>query len=187
MEEQHFAPFYKNTDSNYDDDNSFSGDSSLEVTSNIDENESELIGLSTYLHLDSTNGDVSDGHSDQTSKWPETPPISSDSSDIEQLDNSQQESLSTSESTNSNIQEKCFKRKRRQWNIKEKLDAVALFNKNKSAKRKRLDGGVKKLVYVDLDHKLFIWYRSRRTDPKDKSLVPADVRREKVTFRRLEK
>ncbi|CAF4428767.1 unnamed protein product, partial [Rotaria magnacalcarata] len=30
MEEQHFAPFYKNTDSNYDDDNSFSGDSSLE-------------------------------------------------------------------------------------------------------------------------------------------------------------
>ncbi|CAF5185558.1 unnamed protein product, partial [Rotaria magnacalcarata] len=109
MEEQHFAPFYKNTDSNYDDDNSFSGDSSLEVTSNIDENESELIGLSTYLHLDSTNGDGSDGDSDQTSKWPETPPISSDSSDIEQLDNSQQESLSTSESTNSNIQEKCFK------------------------------------------------------------------------------
>ncbi|CAF4340238.1 unnamed protein product, partial [Rotaria magnacalcarata] len=59
----------------------------------------------------------------------------SDSSDIEQLDNSQQESLSTSESTNSNIQEKCFKRKQRQWNIKEKLDAVALFDKNKSKRK----------------------------------------------------
>ncbi|CAM4989512.1 unnamed protein product, partial [Rotaria socialis] len=58
--EQHLAPFYKNTDSNYDDDNSSSGDSILEVTSNIDENESELIRLSTYLHLDSTNGNSRD-------------------------------------------------------------------------------------------------------------------------------
>jgi hypothetical protein len=45
----------------------------------------------------------------------------------------------------------------------------------------------KKLVYVDLNHRLFIWYRSKRTDPNDTTLAPADIRREKVTFRQLKK
>ncbi|CAF4835496.1 unnamed protein product, partial [Rotaria socialis] len=48
-------------------------------------------------------------------------------------------------------------------------------------------GGGKKLVYVDLDDQLFTWYRSRRTDPTHKSIASADIRREKVTFRHLEK
>jgi hypothetical protein len=50
-----------------------------------------------------------------------------------------------------------------------------------------LNGGGKKLVYVDLNAQLFAWYRSRRTDPKDTTLNPADVKREKVTLRHLEK
>ena len=54
-------------------------------------------------------------------------------------------------------------------------------------KRKRLNGGGKKLVFAELDHRLLLWYRSKRTDPRDESITPIDVRREKVTLRRLEK
>ena len=54
-------------------------------------------------------------------------------------------------------------------------------------KRNRLDGAGKKLVYGDLNDQLFAWYRSRRTDPNNKSIDPADIRREKVTLRHLEK
>ena len=55
------------------------------------------------------------------------------------------------------------------------------------SKRKRLEGGGKKLVFVDLDQHLFAWYRSRRTDPRDTSLAPIAIRREKVTLRHLER
>ena len=48
-------------------------------------------------------------------------------------------------------------------------------------------GGGKKLVFVDLDHRLILWYRSRRTDPRGISLPATDIRREKVTLRHLEK
>lgn len=139
MEEQHLVPFFNDTDSNRDDDDNSIDDSSLEVTSTIDENECELIRLSTYLNLDSTIDD--EGDDDQASKWPETPPSSSNSSDIEQFDDSQQGSSSTLASNNDNTQEKCIKRKRRQWNIKEKLDAVALFDKNKSKRKTALMKG----------------------------------------------
>lgn len=54
-------------------------------------------------------------------------------------------------------------------------------------KRKRLNGGGKKLVFHDLDVRLMSWYRSKRTDPKDSSIPSSDIRRDKVTLRRLEK
>ncbi|CAF4384638.1 unnamed protein product, partial [Rotaria sp. Silwood2] len=206
MEEQHLASISDDEGSSFDDDNSSDGDSSVEVTSTIDECENELVRLSTYLQLESEF----DNDDDQNFEWPEPPSTlhSSDSSDIEELRDSQQVLLSTTLVNNGDIQEQYTKRKRRQWTVKEKLDAVTLFEKNqskrktskktgctpaqlrnwiKSGKRKRLEGGGKKLVYVDLDHQIFAWYRSRRTDPKDKSLAPADIRREKVTFNHLEK
>ncbi|CAM2725583.1 unnamed protein product, partial [Rotaria socialis] len=185
MEEEHLVRFYADEDSSFDDRNSSDDHSSVEVTSSIDECENELVRLSTYLQLESDyeNGD------DQAIEWPEPPPslISPDSSDIEELSDSHQVILSATSLHNDNIQEKCTKRKRRQWTIKEKLIAVTLFDKNQSGKRKQLGGGGKKLVYVDLDDQLFTWYRSRRTDPTHKSIAPADIRREKVTFRHLEK
>ena len=42
-------------------------------------------------------------------------------------------------------------------------------------------------MFIDLDHRLLLWYCSRRTDPRDTSIKPTDVRREKVTLRQLEK
>ena len=42
-------------------------------------------------------------------------------------------------------------------------------------------------MFVDLDRRLLLWYRSRRTDPRDTSVPPSDIRREKVTLRHLEK
>ena len=50
-----------------------------------------------------------------------------------------------------------------------------------------MNGGGKKLVYVDLNDRLICWYRSKRTDPKDTTIAPGDVRRERITLRRLEK
>ena len=50
----------------------------------------------------------------------------------------------------------------------------------------RLDEGGKKLTYVDLDSRLFAWCREKRTDPASITNV-SDVRREKVTFRQLER
>ncbi|CAF1428919.1 unnamed protein product [Rotaria sordida] len=195
MEEQHLASLSDDEGSSFDDDNSSDSDSNVEITSTIDECENELVRLSTYLQLESEF----DNDDDQNFEWPEPPSTlnSSDSSDIEELRDSHQVLLSTTPFNNGVIQEQYIKRKRRQWTVKGKLDAVALFGKNQSkrksakktgcGKRKRLEGSGKKIVYVDLDHQLFAWYRSRRTDPKDKSLAPADIRREKVTFSHLEK
>ncbi|CAM4943318.1 unnamed protein product [Rotaria socialis] len=60
----------------------------VEVTSSIDECENELVRLSTYLQLESDY----ENDDDQAIEWPEPPPslISPDSSDIEELCDSQQ-------------------------------------------------------------------------------------------------
>ncbi|CAF1400187.1 unnamed protein product [Rotaria sordida] len=158
MEEQHLASLGDDEGSSFDDDNSSDSDSNVEVTSTIDEPENELVRLSTYFQLESQF----DNDDDQNFDWPEPPSTlySSDSSDIEELRDSQQVLFSTKSFNNGDIQEQSTKRKRRQWTIKEKLDAVTLFENNQSGKQKRLEGGGKKLVYVDLDHRLFAWYRS---------------------------
>ncbi|CAF3267855.1 unnamed protein product [Rotaria sp. Silwood2] len=218
MDEQHLAPLSADEDSRFDGYSS-SDDASVEVTSTVDECENELVRLSTCLQLESEF----DNDDDQAFEWPEPPPtlLSSSSSDIEELADSQQVVLSTTSFNNGDTQEKSNSCKRRQWSIKEKLDAIALFDKNQSkrktanekgctpaqlrnwihnkenllkmyknkkgGKRKRLEGGGKKVVYADLDSRLFTWYRSRRTDPNDQSRAVADIRRERVTLRHLEK
>ncbi|CAF4412962.1 unnamed protein product [Rotaria sp. Silwood2] len=168
MDEQHLAPLSADEDSRFDGYSS-SDDASVEVTSTIDECENELVRLSTYLQLESEF----DNDDDRAFEWPEPPPtlLSSRSSDIEELADSQQVVLSTTSFNNGDAQEKSKKCKRCQWSILEKLDAIALFDKNQSkrGKRKRLEGGDKKVVYADLDSRLFTWYRSRRTDPNDQS------------------
>ncbi|CAF1523278.1 unnamed protein product [Rotaria sordida] len=160
MEEQHLASLSDDEGSSFDDDNSSDSDSNVEAASTIDECENELVRLSTYLQLESEF----DNDDDQNFEWPEPPSTlnSSDSSDIEELHDSQQMLLSTTPSNNGVIQEQYIKRKRRQWTVKEKLDAITLFENNQSGKRKRLEGGGKKNA-------------------------PADIRREKVTFSHLEK
>ncbi|CAF4185823.1 unnamed protein product, partial [Rotaria sordida] len=143
MEEQHLASLSDDEGSSFDDDNSSDSDSNVEAASTIDECENELVRLSTYLQLESEF----DNDDDQNFEWPEPPSTlnSSDSSDIEELHDSQQMLLSTTPSNNGVIQEQYIKRKRRQWTVKEKLDAITLFENNQSGKRKRLEGGGKKM------------------------------------------
>ncbi|CAF4738728.1 unnamed protein product [Rotaria sp. Silwood2] len=223
MNEQHLESLYDDKDSTSDSCNSSDDDSSVEITSTIDKGENELVRLSTYLQLDSEE----ENDDDKNFEWPDPPPslLSSSSDDVdvdvEESSDFHQVVLPTASCVHVNIQEKSIKRKRRQWSIKEKLDVIALFDKNQSKRKtareegcttaqlrnwlknkenllemykkkkdrksKRLKGGGKKLVYADLNDRLFTWYRSRRTDPKDESLASCDIRREKVTLRHLRK
>lgn len=58
------------------------------------------------------------------------------------------------------------------------------------SKRRRLHGGGKKLKYKDLDTRLLTWFHERRTPIAATSTDAAsaiDIRREKVTFRQLQR
>jgi len=135
MEEEHLVPIYQyeNSVSDHSDhsDNSSSDDSDIEITSNVDEAENELIRLSTYLQFDSEN----DTDDDETFDWPAPPPplihSNSSTSDDEEQNNSLQVILPTSSSDNG-ILKQSIKRKRRQWSVKEKIYAIQLFEKNQS-------------------------------------------------------
>jgi hypothetical protein len=61
MEEQHLLSLgVVDEDSSFNDYNSSDDDSSVEITSTIDEYESELVRLSTYLQLESDEDDGDD-------------------------------------------------------------------------------------------------------------------------------
>jgi hypothetical protein len=61
MEEQHLLSLgVVDEDSSFNDYNSSDDDSSVEITSTIDEYESELVRLSTYLQLESDDDDGDD-------------------------------------------------------------------------------------------------------------------------------
>jgi hypothetical protein len=61
MEEQHLLSLgVVDEDSSFNDYNSSGDDSSVEITSTIDEYESELVRLSTYLQLESDEDDGDD-------------------------------------------------------------------------------------------------------------------------------
>ncbi|CAF1246010.1 unnamed protein product [Adineta steineri] len=219
MNEEHLAPLIDDVNLITSDCDSSDVDSSVEIVSNVDENENELIRLSTYLHLESSEEE----NNDQDSEWPAPPsPCNiSNSSDIDEYDNSPSASLPTASNNHHHIQAKRIKGTRRSWSVKEKLTAVAAFEKNlskrktakhhgcttaqlrswlknkenlyatlqkkKGNKRKRVEGGGRKLVFVDLDHQLFIWYRTKRSDPKDITLSSGEIKRERITFRHLMK
>jgi hypothetical protein len=142
-QEEHLAPLPV-ADTQADSNNSDSDeDSNVEVTSNVDENESELVKWTTYLQI---NGEDSD--EDDTSVQPSTL-VSYSSSDL----SSDNENLvlsshppssnthsnivlsSTSPSTNVN------KRKRHQWTVSEKLNAVTRFEKNNSKRQTAKETG----------------------------------------------
>lgn len=58
------------------------------------------------------------------------------------------------------------------------------------SKRKRINGAGMKIKYIDLDSHLFIWFLERRSAPvisHTSTTAPIDIRREKVTFRRLQR
>ena len=58
------------------------------------------------------------------------------------------------------------------------------------SKRKRVNGGGKKVKYIDLDIRLLSWFREQRSPPissNTATTAPIDIRREKVTFRRLQR
>ena len=53
-----------------------------------------------------------------------------------------------------------------------------------------MNGGGKKLKYKDHDSRLLAWFHRRRSPPMDisnSSKPAADIRREKVTFRQLQR
>ncbi|CAF4541737.1 unnamed protein product [Rotaria sp. Silwood2] len=87
-----------------------------------------------------------------------------------------------------NDTKKTSKRKRRQWSIFEKLNAINTFKSNGSRKRRRLGGAGKKLKYIDLDLKLLVWFRERR-GKIDSSFTNCNknlnISREKVTLKQL--
>jgi hypothetical protein len=131
MEEQHLEPLSYDEETTFDNCDSSDDDSSVEITSTIDESENELVRLSTYLQLESD--DESDDQ--RNFEWPDPPSFltCSSSSDVEEVNDTQQVMISTTPIMNTDdTQEKSMKRKRRQWTIKEKLRAVALFDKIQS-------------------------------------------------------
>lgn len=143
MEEQHLEPLLGDEGSDSDSLDGSDDDSSVEITSTIDEDENELVHLSTYLHLNSED----ESNDEQSFEWPDPPtPLSSSSShDIEELNNTQEVAVVSATSDTSaaiiNTKEKSMKRKRRQWTIKEKLDVIALFDKNQSKRRTAKEKG----------------------------------------------
>jgi len=137
--DEHLLLLGSDEDSCSDDDNSSDDDSSVEITSNPDECESELIRLSTYLQLESG----ADNDDDQTFEWPDPPSslLSSCSSNDDQSNDSQQMLPPSTSNDNVHAQGNSTKRKRRQWTIKEKIDAVVLFEKNHNKRETAMKKG----------------------------------------------
>jgi len=50
-----------------------------------------------------------------------------------------------------------------------------------------LGGAGKKLKYIELDLQLLAWYRQQRTKIDPNSTTTMNIRREKVTFKRLQR
>jgi len=50
-----------------------------------------------------------------------------------------------------------------------------------------LAGAGKKLKYIELDLQLLAWYRQQRTKIDPNSTTTMNIRREKVTFKRLQR
>ncbi|CAF4521138.1 unnamed protein product, partial [Rotaria sp. Silwood2] len=71
--------------------------------------------------------------------------------------------------------------------IKNKDELLKLSSRKKGNKRKRLDGGGKKLTYVYLDSRLFAWYRQKRTAPGSTTTPVSDIRKERITLRQLQR
>ena len=169
MEEQHLEPLLGDKGSDSDSHDSSDDDSSVEITSTIDEDENELVHLSTYLHLNSED----ENDNEQSFEWPDPPSSlsSSSSDDIEELNNTQEVMVVSATSNTSaatvNIKENSMKRKRRQWTIKEKLDAIALFDKNQSKRKTAKKKGCTTAQlrnWIENKEDLFKMYKKKKGD-----------------------
>ncbi|CAF3269661.1 unnamed protein product [Rotaria socialis] len=80
----------------------------------------------------------------------------------------------------------CATKQLRMW-IKNKDELIKLSSQKKGKKRMRRNGAGKKLIYVDLDSRLLTWYRQKRTAPGSTTTPITDIRKEKVTFRYLQR
>ncbi|CAF3709310.1 unnamed protein product [Rotaria sp. Silwood1] len=169
--EEHLAPLPGVVTNSLLDESSSDDDSCVEITSVVDENENELIKWTTYLQLNSDSNDDSDENYSSTQPAPLVNYSSSESSsDNENLLQSSHQS--TSSNNNSNV------------DITSSSTSTIM---KKRKKRKRLDGGGKKFTYVELDSRLFAWYRQKRTDSGSTTIPASDIRKERVTFRQLER
>ena len=142
-------------------------DSCVKITSAIDENENELIKWTNYLQLDSNSDENSDENYPSTrlislGRYSSSKPSSDD-------ENSSQLSYRCASSNNANIT---------YMSSSSTSDAIE--------KRKRLDAGEKKLIYVDLDSRLLAWYREKRTAPGSTTASVSEIRKERATFRQLQ-
>ncbi|CAF1530970.1 unnamed protein product [Adineta steineri] len=207
--EEHLAPLPGVITNSLLDESSSDNDSSVEVTSIVDENEYELIKWTNYLQFNSDLDDDSDDNysSTQSASLVNYSSSESSSDDENLLQSSHQAASSnnnsTVDTTSSSTSTTIKKRKRRQWTVNEKLNAIVYFEKNNNKsqtasdigcatkqlrkKRTRRNGAGERLTYVDLDSRLLVWYRQKRTDPGSTTTPVADIRKEKVTFRYLQR
>ena len=138
IEEEHLCLVYESEDPNFDGGDSSGDDSSVEITSNIDQCEGGLIRLSTYLRLkseDDVDHDSSSVCNDEPFEWPDPHScLSSPGSlnSVEPAESDQSVLLSTTSADCVDIQGKSTKRKRSQRSVREKLDAIPLYDLNES-------------------------------------------------------
>ena len=253
---EHLAPLPRFETPEHD--SSSSDDSEVEVTSLFDPDEHELIQLSTYLHVHSDDDDTDeDGEEEENNNQVSQRLVSYSNSDdsADEFDRIETRiSPSTSNASpilRSVLTTSSVKLKRRQWSVKEKVQALQTLEKNGNkyqtckshgcspsqlrkwfsikdglqavvkqkngkfslplilhcdtkaqmlrlkwligslgSKRKRVNGGGAKVKYVDLDIHLLRWFREHRSPPisaATSAIAPIDIRREKVTFRRLQR
>lgn len=132
---EHLAPLPSFQEHNYD--SNSSDDSEVEITSTIDPNEYELIQLSAYLRVNSDSGDSdeSDGDDKENNSTSNSlvPYPSSDDPDNDfcPSDIHNSKSPNTPELLpQSKPITPSTKLKRRQWSIREKLQAISTFEKH---------------------------------------------------------
>lgn len=131
--EEHLAPLPRLPNHLSEDESDLDEDSCVEITSNVDETEIELMKWTDYLQINSSgdddNSDDNDNDDDGSSLSTNLVPYSSsESSDNESTTRSSQgpgASINHSPITTG-------KRKRRQWSVAEKLHAIAHFEKTNS-------------------------------------------------------
>ncbi|CAF4111235.1 unnamed protein product, partial [Rotaria magnacalcarata] len=199
--EEHLAPISGVAANSILDESDLAEDSCVEITSNFDENENELIKWTNYLQLSSNSDDDSDQDHSSTQSVKLVDYLSSESSsDNESISQSYQLGFTNSQNNinliltyfekNNNKRKTaeeigCAPKQLRLW-IQNKTELLQMSSRKKGNKRKRLDGGGKKLTYVDIDSRLFVWYREKRTDAASTTNV-SDIRKERITFRQLER
>ena len=151
-DELHLLPFIKFNDLTADSSSSDDDDDDVEVRSSFDE-ENELINMSTFLHISSTeksdidsddqsssvlapNGRCSESDSDN-----EANPVDNSTSTVSSVVVSPRLQSTTLVNSDQSDASGTPKRKRRQWSTAEKLKALATYESNTSRHRTAVEHG----------------------------------------------